>query len=570
MEAFWHSSSHMLADAVLKIRPKAKLAIGPAIDQGFYYDFDTAPFTQEDLTKIENEMQKIASQDLKFEHKLVSKKEAEKLLKGNKYKLELLKDIKDSKIGFYKHGNFIDMCAGPHIKSTNQIKAVKLLSTSGAYWRGDSTKPMLQRIYGITFPSPKEMRIFTQKREEAAKRDHVKLGKELELFLISPDVGSGLPLWTPKGAAVRSVIEEFWIKEHAKLGYQRVYTPHIGKLGLWKTSGHWQFYKDSLYPPMKLDNEEFMLKPMNCPFHVQIYKAKQHSYRELPIRYCELGTVYRKELSGTLHGLTRVRGFTQDDAHVICTPEQMLKEIEKMLEVVLFFLKAYGFKEFRAALSVRDPKDKKKYQGSDKMWDIAESTLEKALKKMKMDYTIEEGEAVFYGPKIDIKLKDSIDREWQTSTIQVDFNLPEKFDVQYIGKDNQKHRAVMIHRAMLGSLERFFAILIEHYAGAFPTWLAPTQVKVISLTDKNQKYAKKIEEMLREEELRVEPDYSQTTVQSKIREAQLAKIPYMLVIGDKEEKAGTLAVRTRQGKVKYGVKTEEFIKQIKEEIKNKR
>ncbi len=570
MEAFWHSTSHVLADAVLKVRPKAKLAIGPAIDQGFYYDFDTTPFNPEDLKKIEKEMQKIINQNLEFKHLIKKRKDAEKLLKGNKYKLELLKEIKGDKINFYQHGDFLDMCAGPHIKNTSQIKAVKLLNTAGAYWRGDSTKPMLQRIYGISFSSPKEMRIYLQKLEEAAKRDHVKLGKELELFTISPEVGSGLPLWQPKGAAVRSVIEDFWIKEHAKWGYHRVYTPHIGKLTLWKTSGHWNFYQDSLYPPMKLENEDFLIKPMNCPFHLYIYKTKQHSYRELPMKYCELGTVYRKELSGALHGLTRVRGFTQDDAHVICAPEQMQEEVEKLLDMVFFFLKTYGFKDFKAVLSVRDPKNKKKYLGSDKMWNLAEKTLEKALKKKKVDHTIEEGEAVFYGPKIDIKLNDSLDREWQTSTIQVDFNLPEKFDIQYMAEDNKKHRAVMIHRAMLGSLERFFAILIEHYGGAFPTWLAPVQAKLLTFTDRNIKYAKKVEEKLREQGIRIETDFSSTTVQSKVREASLQKIPFILNVGDKEEKAGTLAVRTRDNKVKFGVKIDDFIKHIKEEIEKKK
>lgn len=569
-EAFWHSTSHVLADAVKKLRPNAKLAIGPSIEQGFYYDFDTEPFTQEDIENIEQEMSKIIKQDLEFRRIFLKRKEAEKLLASEPYKLELLKEIKGDKISFYQHGSFIDLCAGLHIKRTSQIKAFKLLNTAGAYWRGDASKPMLQRIYGISFPSSEQLKEFLIKKEEAEKRDHVKLGKELNLFAIYPAIGSGLPIWTPKGAMIRSIIEEFWIKEHRKKGYQQVYTPHIGKLTLWKTSGHWEFYKDYLYPPMKLENEDFLIKPMNCPFHVHIYKSEQRSYKELPIKYCELGTVYRKELSGALHGLTRVRGFTQDDAHVICTPEQLEEEIEKLIDIVFFFLKIFGFKDFKADLSVRDPKNKAKYLGPDKMWNLAEKTLEKALKSKKLKYRRAEGEAVFYGPKIDIKLFDSLGREHQCSTIQIDFNLPEKFNLEYVGEDNSKHRAVMIHRAMLGSLERFFGILIEHYAGAFPLWLSPIQVKLLTLTDDNIKYAKKIEQQLKEAEIRVETDFSPATIQSKIRNAQLEKVPFTIVIGEKEEKAGTLAIRTRDNKVKYGIKTEDFLKQIKKEIGEKK
>ncbi|MEM2956469.1 MAG: threonine--tRNA ligase [Candidatus Pacearchaeota archaeon] len=570
MEAFWHSTSHVMADAVKRLRPNAKLAIGPAIDEGFYYDFDTEPFTPKDLEKIEAEMYKIIKQNLEFKHIFLKRKEAEKLLKDQPYKLELLSEIKGNKISFYKHGEFIDLCSGPLIKNTGEIKAVKLLSTAGAYWRGDSSKPMLQRIYGISFASESEMKDFLKRREEAAKRDHVKLGKELDLFAIYPEIGSGLPIWTPKGAIIRQVIEDFWKAEHRKKGYFYVYTPHIGKISLWKTSGHLQFYKDYLYPPMQLDNEEFMMKPMNCPFHIYIYKSKQRSYKELPIKYCELGTVYRKELSGTLHGLGRVRGFTQDDAHIICTPEQAEEEIEKLLDIVFFFLKTFGFNNFKADLSVRDPKNKSKYLGTDKMWALAEKSLEKALKKKKINYKVAEGEAVFYGPKIDIKLFDSLGREWQCSTIQFDFNLPEKFNIEYIGEDNQKHRAIMIHRAMLGSLERFFSILIEHYAGAFPTWLSPIQVKIMTLTDKNIKYAQKIENMLKELDIRVETDYSSTTIQSKIRDSQMEKIPYMIVIGKKEEENNTIAVRTRDGKVKYGIKIDDFIKDLQKEIQEKK
>jgi len=571
LSAFWHSTSHIMADAVKRLWPNVKLAIGPAIEEGFYYDFDKKePFTPEDLEKIEKEMQKIVKENSEFKQIFLERKEAEKLLKNEPYKLELLKEIPDKKVSFYQHGKFTDLCSGPLVKSTGQINALKLLRIAGAYWKGDSSRIMLQRIYGISFSSKQELDEFLKQREEAEKRDHSRLGRELELFGVFPDVGSGLVHWLPKGAAIRQVIEDFWKTEHRKAGYQYVYTPHIGKIGLWKTSGHWQFYKDYLYPPMKLDEEDFLVKPMNCPFHVQIYKMKQRSYKELPIKFCELGTVYRRELSGTLHGLTRVRGFTQDDAHIFCTPKQLGSEINNVLDFSLYMLKSFGFKEYNIELAVRDPKNKEKYLGSDEIWKIAEQALESALKKHKLDYKRAEGEAVFYGPKIDIKLVDSIGRAWQCSTIQVDFNFPEKFDLTYIGEDNQKHRVVMVHRALLGSLERFFGILIENYAGNFPAWLAPVQVKILTITDNNTNYSRKIENQLKDTGLRVETDYEATTVQLKIRNAQLEKVPYMIVIGDKEEKSGTLAVRTRDGKVKYGVKPEDFLKEICREIELKK
>jgi threonyl-tRNA synthetase len=570
-KAFWHSTSHILADAVKRLWPDVKLGIGPAIEEGFYYDFDKRdPFTEKDLAKIEKEMQKIIKANLKFEQIFLPRKEAEKFLAKEPYKLDLLKEIPDKQISFYKHGKFQDLCKGPLIKSTGQIGAFKLLNTAAAYWRGDPKKPVLQRIYGISFPTQKELDAFLKKREEAEARDHVKIGRQLDLFNVySETVGPGLPIWHPKGAIIRNIIQDFWRAEHAKRGYQYVFTPHLGNVQLWKTSGHWVFYKDNMYPPMKVDNIDYLLKPMSCPFHVQIYKFRPRSYKELPIRYCELATVYRPELGGALHGLVRVRSITQDDAHIFCSLDQLETEIKSVLEFGLWMLEQFGFKNYIVELSLRDPKNKTKYLGSDEIWAMAERALTSVLEKRKLKYTPMLGEAAFYGPKIDVHLLDALGRKWQCLTIQVDFNFPEKFDLNYTGQDGKEHRIVLLHRTLLGAIERFTGILIEHYAGAFPVWLAPIQVKLLSFTDRNIPHAKKVEQQLREAGLRVETDYENNTVDYKVRQAEMEKVPYIIVIGDKEEKANTLAVRPRGQKPKFGVKIEDFIKQIKEEIEKK-
>jgi len=574
LETLWHSTAHVMADAVKRLWPEIKLAIGPAIKEGFYYDFDKAePFTAEDLVKIEEEMKKIIKENLKFEKVMLPRKEAEELLKkkGEIYKLEILNELPDKEISFYKHGDFIDMCIGPHVDYTSRIKAVKLLSSASAYWRGDSKNKMLYRIYGISFPTKAELDEYLNRLEEAKKRDHTMLGKQLDLFGFYPDtVGPGLVHWHPKGAMVRILMEDFSRKEHIKAGYQFVVTPHIGYSGLWETSGHLNFYKDSMYAPMEIDEKKYYIKPMNCPFHIQIFKSKPRSYRDLPMKLAEFGTVYRYEISGALHGLIRVRGFTQDDAHIFCTPEQVEQQIEEVLRFVVYILNSFGFKEFKTYLSVRDPENKSKYIGNDEMWELAEKSLSKALDKLNMSYQKDIGGAAFYGPKIDVKILDALGREHQCSTIQFDFNLPEKFDVTYIGEDGNKHRLYMVHRALFGSFERFFGILIEHHAGAFPVWLAPIQVRVLSVADRNINYAKKIKDKLAESDIRVELDESQATVEYKIREAELEKIPYILVIGDKEEEKQSVAVRERgNSKVRFDVKIEDLIKEIKEKVKNK-
>ncbi len=571
-KAFWHATSHVLADAVKRLWPDVKLGIGPAIDEGFYYDFDKkVPFTAEDLVRIEAEMKKIVKDDKLFKDVLMPRKDAEKFLSKEPYKLELLKDITDKEISFRQHGAFIDLCNNTLLKSAGQIKAFKLLNMAAAYWRGDPKKGQMQRIYGISFPEKEMLEEFMKRKEEAEKRDHIKLGKQLDLFGLYPEtVGSGLAHWHPKGAITRNIIENFWKSEHEKKGYKYVYTPHIGNINLWKTSGHWAHYRESMYPPIKIDEIEYLLKPMSCPFHIQIFKSKSRSYRELPLKLCELGTVYRYEASGALHGLVRVRGFTQDDAHIFCTQEQLEGEITNVLDLALFMLPSFGFKEYVIELSVRDPENKEKYLGSEKIWETAEKALTKALEKKKLQFKRAEGEAKFYGPAIDIKLKDAIGRTWQCTTIQVDFNLPEKFDLNYVSEDNKQHRVIMVHHTVLGSMERFMGCLIEHYAGAFPVWLAPAQVKLLTFTDRNQKYAEKIEAELKKAGLRVETDYENNTVEYKVRAAEMEKIPYVLVLGDKEEEKGTVAVRKRgTQKVQFGVKPADFIKQIKEEIEKK-
>jgi len=565
-KAFWHSTSHILADAVKRLWPEVKLGIGPAIDEGFYYDFGKKePFTPSDLEKIEKEMQKIIKENSKFEHVFLKRKEAEKQLKEEPYKLELLKEISGEKISFYKHGSFIDLCAGPLIKSTGEIKAVKLLSTASAYWRGDSKKPILHRIYGISFASQKELDDFLKMREEAEKRDHRKLGKEIGIFMISDYSLAGCPILLPKGTIIYNELMSFLRQEYKKRGYQEVITPQVFKKELWETSGHWQHYKDYMFS-FKINEHDYSLKPMNCPSNILVYKNGMRSYKDLPLRIADFGVLHRNELGGVLGGLTRVVKLCQDDAHIFVMPEQIEDEITEIFN----FVKYVYDKVFKFDYSVRLSTRPKAFMGDKALWDKAEKDLANALKKSKIDYSVQEGEGAFYGPKIDLIVKDSLNREWQLATIQLDFQLPLKFNATYEGKDGQKHICVMIHRAILGSLERFIGLLIEHYAGSFPTWLAPVQAKLLNLTDDNLKYAQKVEQKLKEAGIRVETNFASATMQSKIRDAQLEKVPYTLVVGSKEEKAGTVAVRTLDGKVKYGVKTEDFIKSVLKEIEDKK
>jgi len=570
-----HSTAHLMAGAILELWPEAKFGIGPAIENGFYYDFDLPQtISEKDLPLIEKKMKELAEKNLKFEKKTLSIKQAENLFKklNQPYKLEILEELKKSKKGekspqvtIYKLGNFIDLCKGPHLRSTKQIKFFKLTKVAGAYWKGDEKNKMLQRIYGIAFPTQKELNDYLSLLEEAEKRDHRRLGKELDLFSIDEEVGAGLPLWHPKGAMLRQIIEDFWIKEHLKNGYELVKTPHIGNINLWKTSGHWGFYRENMYSPIKIENEEYLLKPMNCPFHIKIYKSKIRSWRDLPIRWAELGTVYRYEKSGVLHGLVRVRGFTQDDAHIICTKEQLNEELDRVIKLTRFILSSFGFKEYNIYLSIRDPKKKKKYVGDDKIWDTAENALEKALIRNKLKYQRDVGEAKFYGPAIDIKIKDVLGREWQCSTLQLDFNLPERFEIYFINKKGKKETPIMLHRALMGSLERFVAVLIEHYNGVFPVWLAPVQVVIIPVGSNHIKPANKLAQELKEQNIRVEVDQLRETVGNKIRKAEKQKIPYMLVIGDKEAKGRYLNIRERGKKQIKKMTRKQFISLVKEQ-----
>jgi len=573
IEIIRHSLSHMMATAVQELFPGVKLGIGPAIENGFYYDFDLKKsFTPEDLPIIEKKMKQIIQKDVVFKKKTISKEEAKKLFKDQPYKLELIEELPDQKVSIYESGKFVDLCRGPHIKSSKEIPkgSFKLVKIAGAYWRGSEKRPMLQRIYGLAFASKKELDNFLKLQEESEKRDHRKLGKELDLFSIKEEVGPGLVLWHPKGSILRGIIEDFWRKEHEKRGYQYVYTPHIANLDLWKQSGHTDFYQENMYPAMRIDEVDYQLKPMNCLAHVHIYKDQIRSYRDLPIRYCELGTVYRYEKSGVLHGILRPRGFTQDDSHIFCSPDQISEEVEGVLDFTVFLLSTFGFKKYETDLSVRDPKSKSKYLGDDKVWQKAEKALEYVLKKKKIKYRRVEGEAVFYGPKIDIKLVDAIGRPWQGPTIQVDFNFPEKFDLNFVNRKGRKQRVVMIHRTILGSMERFVGVLIEHYGGALPFWLAPVQIYVIPVGSMHQKYALEIAKELNKEGLRVELKDEAETVSKKIREGEMQKIPYLLVVGDKEIKGKSVRIRERQ-KGDIGImKTDKFIKGIKDKIKNKK
>ena len=568
IETYRHSASHIMAEAVKELFPEAKLAIGPAIEDGFYYDFDVEkPFTPADMEKIEKRMQEIIKRNAPFVREEISKKDAIKLFesKGELYKIELINELNDETISIYGQGGFVDLCRGPHVPSTGRIKAFKLLSSAGAYWRGSEKNKMLQRIYGSAFLTKEELDNYLKKLEEIKRRDHRRLGKELDLFSINDEAGGGLILWHPKGAVIRKTIEDFWRNEHYKNGYELVYSPHMARLDIWRTSGHWDFYRENMYSPMTVEDIEYEIKPMNCPFHIMIYKSHKRSYRELPMRLAELGTVYRYERSGVLHGLMRVRGFTQDDAHIFCRPDQLEDEILKTLDFTLYILKTFGFSEYDIYLSTRP----EKHVGSPENWEKATNALRLALENKGLKYEIDPGEGVFYGPKIDLKIKDVLGRAWQCTTIQVDFNLPERFDVTYTAEDNKPHQAIMIHRALMGSLERFFGVLIEHYAGAFPVWLSPVQAVIMTITDSQIEYAKGIVELLKKEGIRTESDFRGEKIGFKIREAQLMKTPYMLIIGDKEVKAGAVAVRTRKGEDLGQIKAEDFLARIKKEIEEK-
>lgn len=579
-KALRHTTSHILAQAVKRLFPDAKLAIGPAIENGFYYDFDVEkPFTPEDLEIIEKEMSKIIKQDFNVERFELDRHEAIALMqqKGEQYKVELINDLpEDANISFYKQGEFMDLCAGPHIESTGKVKAFKLLSIAGAYWRGDEKNKMLQRIYGSAFEEKQELDEYVAMLEDAKKRDHRKIGKELDLFSIDDYVGPGLILWHPKLAAVREQIEIYWREEHRKRGYQYVYTPNIGLSNLWESSGHLGHFSDVMYPPMDMqtkddvENATYYVKPMSCPFHIRIYKSRPRSYRELPLRWCELGSVYRFEKSGTLHGMLRVRGFTQDDAHIVCRQDQFVDEVSNIIDFAIEMNRTMGFNKLNVYLSVRDPEEKDKYIDNEPVWQLAESTLQEILEKRGMAYKKDVGGAKFYGPAIDMKAVDAMGREWQGTTIQLDMNLPARCGMTYIGPDGKEHTPIMLHRTLLGSMERFMGTLIEHYGGAFPTWLAPVQVKLLPISEKHFDYAKKLEKIMIDKGIRVEIDLDAEKIGYKIRKAQMEKIPYMLIIGDKETETESVAVRDRAEGDKGVVPFEKFLQYVIEEIKSKR
>jgi len=566
-KAYWHTTSHIMAQAIKRLYPEIKLAIGPSIDNGFYYDFDTEkPFSEEDLIKIEDEMKKLIKEDLPLERFELPRKEAIKFMeeKGEPYKVELINDLpEDAIISFYKQGEFTDLCAGPHVAKTGNIKAVKLLTSSGAYWRGNEKNKMLQRIYGISYPKASQLEEYLNMLEEAKKRDHKKLGKELELFMITGE-GPGFPFFLPKGMVLRNVLEDYWRKIHTLNGYQEVKTPVMLNEELWHRSGHWDHYKDNMYTT-KIDEQDFALKPMNCPGGMLVYKSKMHSYKDLPIRMGELGLVHRHEKSGQLNGLFRVRCFTQDDAHIFCLPEQIESEIIDLMHLINQVYSLFGF-TYTVELSTR-PEDS---MGSDEDWTTAENALRKALEHENMEYVVNEGDGAFYGPKIDFHIKDSLGRDWQCGTIQLDFQMPERFDLNYIGQDGEKHRPVMLHRVVFGSIERFIGVLIEHYAGAFPTWLAPVQVKILTISDKQKEYADELVKQFMKEGIRAELDDREEKIGYKIREAQLQKIPYMLIIGEKEVEANAVGVRARKEGDIGQMPVKEFISKIKEEIEEKK
>ena len=565
METMRHSASHIMAEAVLSMFPNAKFGIGPAIENGFYYDFELPrSLTPDDLPVIEEKMNEIVKSNTPFTRDEISKEEARKIFSDQPYKLELIDELEDEKVGIYRQGNFTDLCRGPHVETTGQVKAFKLTSIAGAYWRGSEKNPMLQRIYGVAFESTKELRQYLQQLEEAARRDHRKLGKELELFILPEEIGGGLAVLPPRGGRIRSIVEDFWKQEHFANGYEILYTPHIGLSKLWDISGHLDHYKENMYAPLTIDEQEFYLKPMNCPFHILAYKYRTRSYRELPLRWAEQGTVYRYEKSGVLHGLLRVRGFTQDDAHIFCTPAQMDDEISEVLRFSLSILRTFGFEKYKIYLSTRPDGS----VGEEQRWLDAEAALRRVIEESGLPFQVDEGGGAFYGPKIDLKVEDAMGREWQLSTIQFDFNLPERFDMTYIGDDGQEHRPYMVHRALLGAWERFFGLLIEHYAGAFPVWLSPVQVKIIPVADRHNDYCREIEKELRANDIRVEVDDRSERMNQKIRQAQLEKIPYMLIIGDKEVESSTVSVRLRTGE-QTKQSLEEFRSSVREAIDTK-
>jgi threonyl-tRNA synthetase len=544
MERMRHSAAHVMAEAVESLFPEAKFGIGPSIEDGFYYDFDLPrSLTPEDLPVIEDGMRAIIVQNVPFIKEEVSKEKARKIFARQPYKLELIDEIPDEKVTIYKQGSFTDLCRGPHVASTGEMKAFKLTHIAGAYWRGDEKRPMLQRIYGVAFESEAELADYLARQAEAMRRDHRRLGRELDLFSIHEEIGPGLICWHPKGAVIRGVIEDFWKREHIKRGYEIVYTPHIAKLDLWKQSGHWEFYRDYLYSPMEVEGQQYIIKPMNCLGHILIYNSRIRSYRHLPLRYAELGTVYRYERAGVLYGLARVRGFTQDDAHIFCRPDQIEEEVAGVVKLAQFMMSTFGFNEYDLLLSTKP----EKYTGTVEMWDKATESLRHVLEGLELPYTVDPGEGVFYGPKIDIKLRDAVGHSWQGPTIQVDFNLPQRFNVCYIGDDGKEYQTIMIHRTVLGSMERFLACLIEHYAGAFPVWLSPVQAIIIPIADRHNDYAHQMGSELKDEGIRSEVDGRVERMNLKIREAQLEKVPYMLVVGDKEVASAGVSLRLRNG-----------------------
>ena len=572
-KAFWHSSAHILAQALEELYPNVKLWVGPAIENGFYYDVDLGEdsISDKDFKKIEDKMLEIARGKHEFSMRSVSKADAISFYEGkNEYKVDLISNLEDGDITFCDHSSFTDLCRGGHIPNTGIVKAIKILSVAGAYYKGDENEKQLTRVYGIAFPKQKELTVYLEMLEEAKKRDHRKLGKELGLFTFSPKVGQGLPLWLPKGAALRERLENFLKAAQKKAGYEMVITPHIGQKELYVTSGHYEKYGEDSFQAIKTpkEDEEFLLKPMNCPHHCEIYHSSQWSYKDLPKRYAEFGTVYRYEQSGELHGLTRVRGFTQDDAHIFCTPDQLDKEFKDVIDLVLYVFGSLGFENFSTQVSVRDSQNPDKYIGDPEIWDVAEQAIISAAKDKGLDYYIEEGEAAFYGPKLDFMVKDALGRQWQLGTIQVDYNLPNRFDLNYKGSDNELHRPVMIHRAPFGSMERFVAILLEHTGGNFPLWLIPDQVIILSISEKFEKYAQKVLHLLENDEIRALSDNRNETMGKKIREAEMNKIPYMIVVGENEEREGKITVRKHGGEDIGMITVNEFADIVRKEIKS--
>lgn len=569
LERVRHSMSHVMAEAVLQMFPTAQIAIGPAIDNGFYYDFDLPrALTEEDLNEITDRMRTIIQEDKEFKRIVVSRDEAKKLFVDQVYKLELIDAIPPNEdVSLYNQGGFTDLCRGPHVDSTKELNpdAFKLLSTAGAYWRGRETNPMLTRIYATAWTNPKDLRLYLQKLTEIEKRDHRRLGKELDLFSFHEEAGPGLVYWHPRGARIRMAIEDFWKNQHYANGYEMVYTPHVGKAWLWETSGHLGFYKESMYSPMEMDKADYYAKPMNCPFHILIYKNSKHSYRDLPFRWAELGTVYRYEKAGALHGLLRVRGFTQDDAHIFCTPEQMESEIREVLRFSLFMLRSFGFENIEAYLSTRPEKS----VGEPERWDAAIESLRSAIEAEGLDYDVDEGGGAFYGPKIDLKVKDAIGREWQLSTVQFDFNEPERFNMTFVDSDGAEKRPYMIHRALLGSIERFFGVLVEHFAGAFPLWLAPEQVCVIPVSETFNTYGEEVLKLLKKSGIRAYLDESDDRMNAKIRNAQKMKVPHMLILGEREAESRAVSVRYRSGKQENGIELDTYIGLLHDRIANK-